>query len=243
MACGQPYQNPAGLKFVTRVEYNAGDGLYTSALASAAPILNIPNGAGPGTLFVGTHDTYAVWTIRDVKNRVTETQRAYTGAACWESLWVEDGCTVNVQLLDRDSNFHFDNDGVVNTDPLTPRIFAQWFPAGSHVPSFDRLSLVSGPGGTVNPYPLRTFTSPNSTITVTPPGLCRFISIAASDDLQVTFQNITAATNPAYERVIGTTIMSRCVPAWCSVVLQLAPNVGNADYTVCWNRFPMVGGT
>lgn len=242
MGCDTPYQNPAGLRFVTRVEFAQGDALYNAALADEQVILNIPNGAGPGTLYVGTRDTYASWTVRDTKNLVRETQRAYTGAACWEQLWLEDGGTVSVLLLDRDSLRSYDEDGIQTANQPSPRIFAQWFPATTMVNTFDRLSLLTGPPGTVNPYPLRTLLNPNQQVVLTPPGLCRFITIAADQDLRIQFQNLTAATNPAYELIPSTTWVCRAVPAWQIVVISTGPNIQSADFSVLWNRYPMLGG-
>lgn len=240
MACDNPYHNPAGDKFVTRVQYRGGDGLYTAALTSLAPMLNIPNGAGPGTLFVGTHDTYASWTIRDVKNLVTETQRTYTGPASWSQLWVEDGCSVGVQLLDRDSLIPYNDDGIEITAgaAVQPRIFAQWFPAGSEVTTFDRLSLVSGPPGTVNPYPFRGGLL-SGTPHFVPPGLCRFLSVSAESSITAVIENLTAASNPTYETIAATTNFNRAIPAWG--VVTLYPAQGNPNFCVSWNRFPMVG--
>ena len=237
MGCEQPYHNPAGLKFVTRVEYLGGSPMYANALAGESIILNIPNGAGPGTLFLGTHDTYASWTVRDTKNLVRETQRAYTGAASWEQLFVEDGCTVSVTLLDRDSVNSFNDDGVAQRGVFpSPRIFAEWFPSGTSVPSFTRLSLMTGPLGTANPYPIPT--GINITPILTPPGLCRFISVQANNPTAANIRNITPATNVLYEAIPATTFFTRAIPAWCIVEIVLA--VGD-DVAVCWNRYPMIG--
>lgn len=238
MACSEPYQNPAGLKFVTRVNFNLGDALYTNALAGEQIVLSIPNGAGPGTVIVGTRDTYATWTVTDSKNLVRNTQRAYTGVACWEQLWVEDGCTVSVILLERDSVNHYDEDGIQRAGNVESRIFAMWFPASVGVHSFSRLSLASGPAGTSNPYPIRAPTS--GPVIVSPPGLCRYIAIGSDAAVDVRFENINAAANPLWELVSGVTTLCRFVPAWG--IVTIVPVAGSVSSTVCWNRYPMYGG-
>ena len=241
MACNDPYQNPAGLKFVTRVQYLATDPQYRAALDREQLILNIPNGAGPGTLYLGTHDTYASWTITDVKNLVRQTQRAYTGAASWEQVWVEDGCTVNVLLLDRDAAQHYSPDGVGNLggNPEA-RIFAQWFPAGTELTSFDRLSLLSGPAGTANPYPFRTLPAGAASWLFVPPGLCRFVSVSAVEQVTCRLTNLTPASNPLYELIGPTNNFSRAIPAWGVLQIFAGQNT-TADFSVCWNRYPMIG--
>ncbi len=240
MACNDPYQNPAGLKFVTRVEYLADDPQYRGALTRPQLMLNIPNGAGPGTLYLGTHDTYASWLITDVKNLVRQTQRAYTGASNWEQLWVEDGCTVQVLLLDRDSVNHYSPDGIAIPGNPEARIFAQWFPAGTEITSFDRLSLCSGPGGTAQPYPFRTVGGGQSSPTFVPPGLCRFVAISSATAVTLTMRNITPASNPIYETMGPFTNFETAVPAWG--VLDILAGQQPADFSVCWNRYPMIGG-
>lgn len=243
MGCDTPYQNPAGLRFVTRVEFLGGDPLYQAALNGPQLILNVPNGAGPGTLYLGTHDTFASWTVTDSKNLVRQTQRAYTGVASWEQLFVEDGCTVSVTLLDRDSLRPYTNDGVqLNIGNPAPRIFAQWFPAGTEITSFDRLSLCSGPAGTSNPFPLRTVLPGGTTVNMAPPGLCRFLSISASSTVDLTIVNLGSASNVTYEVIAGT-YFTRAIPAWCMVFLlaPIAP-APSVDWSVCWNRYPITGG-
>ena len=240
MACNDPYQNPAGLKFVTRVEYLADDPQYRGALTRPQLMLNIPNGAGPGTLYLGTQDTYASWLITDVKNLVRQTQRAYTGASNWEQLWVEDGCTVQVLLLDRDSVNHYSPDGIAIPGNPEARIFAQWFPAGTEITSFDRLSLVSGPPGTANRYPFGTLAAGQASRQFVPVGLCRFVSISATDQVTVRIEHLTAATNPLYEIVGPTNNFTRAVPAW-GVLQVIAGANTTADFAVCWNRYPMIG--
>ena len=240
MGCDHTYHNPAGLKFVTRVEYLGGSAMYSNALAGESIILNIPNGAGPGTLFLGTHDTYASWTVRDTKNLVRQTQRAYTGAASWEQLFVEDGCTISVTLLDRDSLVHYDDDGIERGGNPEARVFAEWFPAGTDVKSFTRLSLVAGVLGTSNPYPLRVLSGAN-TIQLVPPGLCRFFSLSSFLPLSISIRNITAASNILYETTVPASFITRPIPAW-GVVEILGPGAGNTFVSVCWNRYPMIGG-
>ena len=240
MGCDTPYQNPAGAKFVTRVEYVFDDPEYRAALLRPQLMLNIPNGAGPGTLYLGTQDTYASWLITDTKNLVRQTQRAYTGAANWEQLWVEDGCNIQVLLLDRDSLNHYSPDGISIPGNPEPRIFAQWFPAKTEITSFDRLSLVSGPPGTAQRYPFASLAAGTSSRHFVPVGLCRFVSISATDQVTVRIENLTPASNPLYELVGPTNNMSRAIPAWG--VLQIQAGQGTtADFSVCWNRYPMIG--
>jgi hypothetical protein len=240
MACNDPYQNPAGLKFVTRVQYLSTDPQYTAAQDRAQLILNIPNGAGPGTLYLGTHDTYASWTVTDVRNLVRQTQRAYTGAASWEQLFVEDGCTVNVTLLDSASFDAYDDDGVRTSAAHQPRIFAQWFPAGTEITSFDRLSLVSGVPTTPQPFPFRTLNPGVTSIPFVPPGLCRFVSISSNHPSTVTIGCYSTNASSLYETLGPATNFTRAIPAWG--VLDVTADPANAtNFSVCWNRYPMIG--
>lgn len=237
MVCNDPYRNPAGLKFVTRVEFDSTTPEYVAAQSSPQVILNIPNGAGPGTLWLGARDTYVTYTVRDVKNLVRQNQRAYAGPSNFEEIYVEDGCIVTAILLDRSTLNHYDLDGIEENAPLQPLIYAEWFPTGTRVPSFSRLSLLSGPPGTATPYPFRTMAA-GATLRLAPPGLCRYFSFGSLQLLDYRLVNITPATNPIYESIAGISQLTRAIPSWGLV--ELINNSGNlADVSVCWDRLPI----
>ena len=92
MACNDPYENPAGLKFVTRVEIDTTDDLWPDQLAYLEDrlILNVPNGAGPGTVLLQTTNAYMDWRIVGRKKVVRSTQHAYTGPASSEGVLADD---------------------------------------------------------------------------------------------------------------------------------------------------------
>lgn len=243
MACNDPYENPAGLKFVTRVEIDTTDDLWPDQLAYLEDrlILNVPNGAGPGTVLLQTTNAYMDWRIVGTKNLVRSTQRAYTGPASWEEVFVEDGCFIygRVQAI---TGALFNVDGLITIQAGgEASLRALWFPNSARIPTFDRLSLVSGnitpaiAGG----FPFRTLGNGNTQQFV-PPGLCRYFQITSEGayDYQVNYvtnQNIWFSTAGATGFSYG------FCPAWGQLDITNSSG-GAANLAVCWNRFPMTGG-
>jgi len=238
------YHNPAGLKFVTRVEIDSTQDLWPDGLAYLEDklIMNIPNGAGPGTVLLQTDNAYAEWRVVGTKNLVRSTQRAYTGAASWEEVWVEDGCFIYCRVQDV-TEFLFNVDGL-QPFPNPPAggaasIKTLWFPNGARIPTFDRLSLVSGnltpaqPGG----FPFRQVAN-NGIVELAPPGLCRYFQI--SSDGAYDYQ-IQREGNIIWESVAGATTYSYgFCPAWGNLLVTNTSG-GAANIAICWNRFPMTG--
>lgn len=242
MACNDPYENPAGLKFVTRVEIAATDDLWPGDLSYGEDrlIMNIPNGAGPGTLLVSTENAYADWRVVGTKNLVRSSQRAYTGVASWEQLWVEDGCFVYARAIQGTAGT-YNLDGLQLVVPGNGFIRAMWYPNGASVPTFDRLSLISGNVTPNQPdgFPFRSIANLGNNF-FAPPGLCRYFQISLDgaydyslvhDGTNLVYSTFTAATGYSY---------GFC-PAWCELEITNTSG-GVEDYSVCWNRFPMTGG-
>ena len=242
MACNEPYQNPAGLKFVTRVEIVYPDDLWPDDLAYGEDrlILNIPNGAGPVTLILQTENAYADWRIVGTKNLVRSSQRAYTGVSSWEQVWVEDGCFVYARAINGTAGT-YNLDGLQLDVPDTHKLRALWYPNGASVPTFDRLSLISGNVTPIQPngFPFRSIGDQGNNF-FAPPGLCRYFQISLNgaydyklehDGQNLVYSTFTAATGYSY---------GFC-PAWCELEIINASG-GVANYSVSWNRFPMTAG-
>lgn len=252
MACNEPYQNPAGLKFVTRTEIKArlDDGVTDNPrwpddlpYLDDRLIMNIPNGAGPGTVILQSANAYVDWRIVGTKNLVRSTQRAYTGASSWEEVFVEDGCFIHARVQS-DAAIEFNVDGisggVVDREKVTLR--ALWFPNSANIPTFDRLSLISGgiSPAAANGFPMRDIADGVSAF-FAPPGLCRYFQVSLNGnynwnlvrdaDTNTPYQGVQAATGFAY---------GFC-PSW--LCLQVTNDSGFlATYSIGWNRFPMTGG-
>lgn len=241
MACNDPYHNPAGLKFVTRVEIGSADPMWPDGLAYGEDrlILNIPNGAGPGTVLLQTENCYMDWRIVGTKNLVRSTQRAYTGVASWEEVWIEDGANIygRVQGIPQ---------GLYNVDGLLTgvgdrNLRALWFPNGARIPTFDRLSLVSGgitpaaPGG----FPMRSMAAAAVNF-FGPPGLCRYFQASIGSNGTMELAIVYDNGPPQYWVTTGVDIAYGFCPAWGTVSLTNTSG-GLADVAVCWNRFPMTG--
>lgn len=244
MACSHTYHNPAGSKFVTRVEIDNSQALWPDDLAYGEDrlILNIPNGAGPGTILLQTQNCFADWRVVDTKNLVRSTQRAYTGAASWEEVFVEDGCNIYGRVQRLTDNL-FNTDGLASTTANDDaRMRALWFPNSANIPTFDRLSIVSGPITPVQPggYPLRTVAD-GSRIVFAPPGLCRYFQV--SMDATYTIQLGTESLNVIWFQSLGPTVaFSRgFCPAWATLSITNQSGGPAADLALCWNRFPMTG--
>jgi len=245
VACNDPYENPAGLKFVTRVELDTRDDLWPDNLAYLEDrlIMNIPNGAGPGTVLLQTTNAYVDWRIVGTKNLVRSTQRAYTGVSSWEEVFVEDGCFIYGRAQGIASTL-FNVDGLV-TNQLggAASLRALWFPNSANVPTFDRLSVVSGPitPATANGFPFRSLsgTGAGSLITLAPPGLCRYFQISSDGTFDY---DVTQEGNVIWSITTGVTGFSYgFCPAWAQVQITNTSG-GTANVAVCWNRFPMTGG-
>lgn len=246
MACNEPYQNPAGLKFVTRVSIGSDDPRWPAGIAYGEDrlILNIPNGSGPGTVLLQTENCYADWRVVGTKNLVRSTQRAYTGAASWEEVWLEDGGNIYGRVQDV-SQFSFNTDGLV-TAANGSTIKALWFPNSARIPTFDRLSIVSGPitPAAAGGFPFRSVAD-DAEITIVPPGLCRYFQVSIGQtglgtgtfDLKVVYD---VANTAEYWSVSATSVAYGFCPAWGSVWIK---NTSGSlqNMSLCWNRFPMTG--
>lgn len=245
MACNDPYENPAGLKFVTRVELEGTDDLWPDGLDYLEDrlIMNIPNGAGPGTVLLQTTNAYVDWKIVGTKNLVRSTQRAYTGVSSWEEVFVEDGCFIYGRVQSSASNA-FNVDGLI-TSPIgaTANLRSLWFPNSANIPTFDRLSVVSGPISPSTPggFPFRSLASSgaSSVITLAPPGLCRYFQISSEGSYDY---EISQEGNVIWSITTGATGFSYgFCPAWGQV--KITNTAGSTtNFAVCWNRFPMTGG-
>jgi len=241
VACNDPYHNPAGLKFVTRVEIGSADPMWPDALAYGEDrlIMNIPNGAGPGTVLLQTENCYMDWRIVGTKNLVRSTQRAYTGAASWEEVWIEDGANIYGRVQAR-SAVAYNTDGLEAQTGVNA-LRALWFPNGARIPTFDRLSLVSGgvtpaaPGG----FPLRSLANGADAL-FAPPGLCRYFQASIGGNNTFTVSIAYDQGPPDYWVGTGANIFYGFCPAWANVIVTNTSG-GLADIAVCWNRFPMTG--
>lgn len=205
---------------------------------------NIPNGAGPGTLVLTTYGCTADWDIVDTRDRVVRWQRAYTGLASSEQIHIEDGGKVltRVQGIAPLVNA----DGIMNALPVPgpalapPLITSQWYPAGAKIPSFDRLSLMTGPASPLaaNGFPMRSLTTGNAA-RFAPPGLCRFFTYTGpAVDLNILYVSTVPAVAVTYATQVGVTNFAWSIPAWG--VLEVDNNSGSTiDYIINWNRYPM----
>ena len=243
MACNDPYHNPAGLKFVTRVEIGNADPLWPDDLPYEQDqlVMNIPNGAGPGTILLQTQDAYADWRILGTKNLVRSQQRAYTGPASWEEVWVEDGAFINCRIQGV-TQLHVNLDGIENNVASIPLLRALWFPNGARIPTFDRLSITSGLTSppVANGFPFRSLAN-NAVATVFPPGLCRYLQVTSGGAYDFSVQRDTVNTQYFLGTAIpATTATYVFVPAWAEFEFTNTSGTTN-DVAFCWSRYPMVG--
>ncbi len=244
MACNDPYHNPAGLKFVTRVEIGSNDPLWPDGLAYGEDrlILNIPNGAGPGTVLLQTENCYMDWRTVGTKNLVRSTQRAYTGVSSWEEVWLEDGGNIYGRVQGRPTG-EYNVDGILQGPLLgvESKLRALWFPNSARIPTFDRLSLVSGPITPAAPggFPFRSVTA-QGVVTFAPPGLCRYFQISVGNNATIDVQILYDQGPTAYWISTGVDIIYAFCPAWGTLEVTTS-GPGSQDIAICWNRFPMTG--
>jgi hypothetical protein len=248
MACNDPYENPAGLKFVTRTQITAEvDGADNPLWPDDLPyledrlIMNVPNGAGPGTVILQSANAYVEWRIVGTKNLVRSTQRAYTGAASWEEVFVEDGCFIYARAQSTSTNV-FNVDGIITTVANTlGSLKALWFPNGANIPTFDRLSLISGGISPTadNGFPMRNIADGASAY-FAPPGLCRYFQVSLNGAFNWNLVH-DGDSNSAYQGTQAATgLVYGFCPAW--LTLQVTNDAGSLEsYSIGWNRFPMTG--
>jgi len=205
---------------------------------------NIPNGAGPGTVVLTTYGCTADWDIVDTRDRTQRWQRAYTGLASSEQIYLEDGGNILTRVQGQAPSINAD--GLMNMLPvpgpvtLPPLITSQWYPSGAKIPSFDRLSLMTGPASPLaaNGFPMRSL-PPNFAHRFAPPGLCRFFAYTGpAADIAMLYVSTTPAVAVTYSTIVGATNFAWPVPAWGVVEVQNNSGV-NIDFTVNWNRFAM----
>lgn len=206
---------------------------------------NIPNGAGPGTVVLTTYGCTADWSIVDTRDRAARWQRAYTGLASSEQVYLEDGGNISTRVQGQAPNINAD--GIMNALPTPgpplagPLITSQWYPAGSKIPSFDRLSIMTGPASpfAANGFPLRSL--PNgSQYRFAAPGLCRFYAYEGPGvNLNIFYVSTTPLVSVNYAGHVGAANFAWPLPAWG--VLEVDNNSGaTIDFILNWNRFPMI---
>lgn len=206
---------------------------------------NIPNGAGPGTVVLTTYGCTADWDIVDTRDRTQRWQRAYTGLASSEQVFLEDGGNIHTRVQGQAPLINAD--GILNSLPipgpstLPPLITSQWYPLGAKIPSFDRLSLMTGPASPLaaNGFPLRSL--PNgSQYRFAAPGLCRFYAYEGpAVDLNVLYVSSTPLVAVTYAGHVGVANFAWPLPAWGVLEVDNTSG-GTIDFILNWNRYPMV---
>lgn len=253
MACNEPTPGAGNNTFITRVEILGpptesplwpGETQQNVGLPYGQDrlIMNIPNGAGPGTVLLQSEDAYMDWRIVDTKNKVQSTQRAYTGPASWAEVFVDDGCFIHARAQSV-ATTHWNVDGVRDSVAIPEaKLRTLWYPSATTIPTFDRLSLIAGTTtpAAANGFPMR-FIGNNSTEFFVPPGLCRYFQISLVGDYE--FDMWFNQTHPYTETgVTRTGLTYGFCPAWLSISVKNTSGA-LAGYSICWSRFPMTGGT
>lgn len=258
---GNTYTTADGRQFATRViaslveQPELWNALLNKPYDEVLPRFhNIPNGAGPGTMVVSSGNAWADWTLETSRDRVPTVQRGYTGPASWEQFYMEDGGNLSCRVSGTGPILGVNADGLWSSRPPPgirnqPNVIAAWFPSGTNVPSFDRLSIMTGPTAPTLPngFPLRSLAGGNSYF-FAPPGNCRFFAYTGPNtagtgdaDLAIMYDstlpgvNFTIGTFPGVDRYVGS------CPSWGMV--QVTNTTGVAiNFTMDWNRFPMNSG-
>lgn len=259
MACSGDYKNPAGLKFVTRVERRRGRNLladpgWPSGLNYLQDmlIMNIPNGVGPGTVLLQSPDAFVVWRVVDVRNRVNSTQLAYTGPASWAELYVEDGCYIHARAVTAPGILgHIFPDGQAGTNfiltapaepPIDETIRALWFPNDVKPPTFDALSLASSNRGPAarDGWPIENPIN-NAVLRFAPPGLCRYVQFNSEPVLDWRICTYTGGTQPIYEEIPAVGTSARQIPAWGFLEVVNSSGGTAQGIAINWNRLASYG--
>lgn len=256
---GNTYTTAEGKQFSARVQASPNlltgtqwPDLLNKTYDDRRPLLhNIPNGAGPGTLVLQSFGACADWTILAVRDKVSVTQRAYTGYASWEQVYLEDGGNVHARVQGQLGNITVNADGILNstvgpsTQAGAPWIASTWYPSGASIPTFDRLSLMTGPTAPQLPngFPLRSLPSQN-VYSFVPPGNCRFFTYDGVTGVTIEIRYESAI--PAVSYPINTTQVAPgnhfaySCPAWGIVDVRNTTQ-GTIDFAICWNRYPLIG--
>ena len=248
---GNTYTTAQGKQFSARVLSNPTDDVWDSLInrnyVELSPLFhNIPNGAGPGTVVLTTWGCMADWSIIDTRDRAPRYQRAFTGLASSEQIFLEDGGNIHTRV--QGVRPLVNADGICDSLPVPgpasygpPLITSQWYPAGSKIPSFDRLSLMTGPASPLaaNGFPLRSLPS-GSTYRFAAPGLCRFYAYEGpAVSLNILYSSATPLVAASYASHVGASNFAWPLPAWG--ILEVDNTTpGTIDFVLNWNRYPML---
>jgi len=198
-------------------------------------VLNVPNGAGPGTMRFGSEDCFCVWRVTTNRNLVAVTQTTKTGRGNFYDLWSEDGAIALCEVA-AFSNASFNDLGVEQPGAATPAIWAEWYPGESEIDAMRNVNVESGP--TVGPWDTVTLAANSSSVEFSAPGMCRYAAVNAGADITVRGFQITQAfgqSNP----ISITTAATRhafAVGTWSSFIIR--SGASTTDYSIVWCRYP-----
>jgi len=200
-------------------------------------VLNVPNGAGPGTIRFGSEDCFCVWRVSTNRNLVQLTQTTKTGRGNYYDLWSEDGAIALCEVA-AFSNSHFSDLGVDDNSTPIPAIWCEWYPGDGAVPGLETYSIESGP--TAPPWDQLTLGAASTTQEFTAQGLTRYCSVVSQSDITIRGFQITQAFGQSTPINIATAATEQFVAVgpWSSITLR---SVVGGDYSIVWSRFPTGG--
>lgn len=197
-------------------------------------VLNVPNGAGPGTFRFGSVDSFCTWTLTTNRNLVQRPQVTKTGRSNCYDLWAEDGgvalCTVNAISQD-----HFDDLGINDGGNPEPIVWCEWYPAESEIDAMRSVNVESGP--TSPPWNVLTLAPGATSTEFSAPGHCRYAAVNSASDVTVRGWQVTQGLGQSTPLSISTasTRHAFAVGSWTSFTLR---SVAGGDFSIVWCRYP-----
>jgi len=204
-------------------------------------VLNAPNGAGPGVIRFGSRDCFVQWRIQDVSDRVALPYRQQTGVvSCWE-YYMSDGGTATAELVDFAFG-HYNEFGIQENLPLTPEVWATWYPLDSIEPRQSQFAIYSGAAGLG--MQLRTVNNGATGPDVAPVGFCRFATVNTFEPCGVEVLYIAPLGQAVYVDTIATPQNRTAVStgAWSHIRITNTGQVAT-NWSVIWDRIPEGGGS
>ena len=223
---GQAFEACAKIRRDERVED------LIQATTRSALFLNIlpVDAQGGGWLYMSSQDSFAIWNVQTVQDRVLVNTNRKTGPASWARVWISGGAAASVFVPQMSGAGISQVSGLVTGNPAAPRVRC-WFQPYSENEAFETFSFSFGANAWDDFGALGAGANENVGY---PPRLCRALYLASNQALTV---NLGIDFVP-YARVAVTDQGGVWVDSWSAVNLLNTGGV-NANIMGSWANTPI----